>query len=140
MIDRFRIMPVINGGRNLIQPVNARDLGKAFYTVLASSEKTAKKAYDLSGEKPLQMITVFKMISHNLNKKTAFVSVSLEFGVLLAKIANVLSFGKMDYIERVQRMGEDRSCPHTEANNDFNYNPMSFDEGIKIEVDQYLTK
>lgn len=46
MIDKFRIMPAINGGRSLIQPVNARDLGKAFYTVLMTPEKTDRKAYD----------------------------------------------------------------------------------------------
>jgi len=140
MIDRLRIMPVINGGKSLIQPVNARDLGKAFYTVLMSPEKTAGKAYDLSGERPLQMIEVFKMISDNLNKKTTFVSVPLGFGVVLAQIVKVLTLGKIDYVERVQRMGEDRSYPHAEAKKDFNYNPMSFEDGIKIEVNQYLKK
>lgn len=138
MIDKFSVMPVINGGRSLIQPVNARDLGKAFYTVLTSPDKTVGKAYDLSGEKPLKMIEVFKMISDNLNKKTTFVSVPLGFGVFLAKVAKVFSLGKVDYVERIQRMGEDRSYPHAEAKKDFNYNPMSFDEGIQIEVNQYL--
>lgn len=140
MIDRFRVMPVINGGRSLIQPVNARDLGKAFYIVLMSPEETAGKAYDLSGEKPLQMIEVFKMISDNLNKKTKFVSVPLRFGVVLAQIAKVLTLGKIDYVERVQRMGEDRSYSHAEAKKDFNYNPMGFKEGIQLEVNQYLKK
>ena len=140
MIDRLRFMPVINGGKSLIQPVNARDLGKAFYTVLMSPEKTVGKVYDLSGEKPLQMIEVFKMINDNLNKKTIFVSVPLGFGVVLAKIAKVLTVGKINYIERVQRMGEDRSYPHAEAKKDFNYKPMSFEEGIQIEVNQYLKK
>ncbi|MGD9677346.1 MAG: SDR family oxidoreductase [Vulcanibacillus sp.] len=140
IIDKLRIMPVINSGRSLIQPVNARDLGKAFYAVLMSPEKTAGKEYDLSGEKPLQMIEIFRMISDNLNKKRIFVSVPLEFGVLLAQIAKVLTLGKMDYVERVQRIGEDRSYPHTEAKNDFTYNPMSFGKGIQIEANQYLTK
>ncbi len=140
MIDKFRMMPVINGGRSLIQPVNARDLGKAFYTVLTSPEKTAGKAYDLSGEKPLQMIEVFKMISDKLNKKTTLVSVPLGLGVVLAQIAKVLTLGKIDYVERVQRMGEDRSYPHAEAKKDFNYNPMNFEEGIQLEVNQYLKK
>ena len=140
MIDRLRFMPVINGGKSLIQPVNARDLGKAFYTVLMSPEKTVGKVYDLSGEKPLQMIEVFKMINDNLNKKTTFVSVPLGFGVVLAQIAKVLTLGKIDYVERVQRMGEDRSYPHAEAKKDFNYNPMSFEEGIQLEVNQYLKR
>lgn len=140
MIDKFRAMPVINGGRSLIQPVNARDLGKAFYSVLMSPEKTAGKAYDLSGEKPLQMIEVFKMISDKLNKKTTFVSVPLGFGVFLARVAKLFTFGKVDYIEKVQRMAEDRSYSHEEAKSDFNYRPMSFEEGIQIEVKQYIKR
>ncbi len=138
MIDRFRIMPVINGGKSLIQPVNARDLGKAFYTVLMTPDRTEDKAYDLSGEKPLQMIEVFKLISNNLNKKTNFVNVPLGFGVVLARAVKLLTIGKIDYVERVQRMGEDRSYSHEDATRDFDYEPMSFEEGIQIEVKQYL--
>ena len=138
MIDKFRIMPVINGGRSLIQPVNARDLGKAFYTVLASPEKTAGKAYDLSGEKHLQMIEVFRMISDNLDKKTAFVSVPLGFGVFLARVAKVFTLGRIDYVEQIQRMGENRSYSHSSALIDFGYRPMSFEDGIKREVKQYV--
>lgn len=140
IINKFRIMPVINGGRSLIQPVNARDLGKAFYTVLTSPEKTTGKAYDLSGEKPLQMIEVFKMISDNLNKKTIFVSVPLGFGVFLARVAKVFSLGKVDYVEKVQRMAEDRSYSHEEAKRDINYKPMSFEDGIQIEAEQYIKR
>jgi uncharacterized protein YbjT (DUF2867 family) len=140
MIDRLRIMPVINGGKSLIQPVNARDLGKVFYTVLTSPEKTAGKAYDLSGEKPLQMIEVFRLINDNLNRKTIFVSVPLGFGVFLARVAKLFSLGKIDYVEKVQRMAEDRSYSHEEAKNDFNYKPMSFEEGIQIEVKQYIKR
>jgi hypothetical protein len=44
MIDKFRIMPVINGGKSLIQSINARDLGKAFYTVLISRKKQMREA------------------------------------------------------------------------------------------------
>ncbi len=140
MIDKFRIMPVINGGRSLIQPVNARDLGKAYYTVLMFPEKTVGKTYDLSGEKSLRMIEVFNMISDNLNKKTTFVSVPLGFGVFLARVVKLLAFGKFDYVEKVQRMAEDRNYSNIEAKKDFNYKPMIFDKGIQIEVNQYLKK
>ncbi|SDX79341.1 NAD(P)H-binding protein [Salimicrobium album] len=139
MVDKMRIMPVINEGRSLIQPVNARDLGKAYYKVLTLPDQTAGKVYDLSGDKPLRMIEAFKMISANLNKKTLFISVPLKLGVFLAKVIKAITFGKIDYIERIQRMGEDRSYLHSKAETDFNYNPMTFEEGIKIEVDQYLS-
>lgn len=86
------------------------------------------------------MIEVFKMISDSLNKKTTFVSVPLGFGVVLAQIVKVLTLGKIDYVERVQRIDGDRSYPHAEAKKDFNYNPMSFEEGNQLEVNQYLKR
>lgn len=140
IIDKFRIVPVINGGKSLIQPVNARDLGVAYYAVLMSPEKTDGKSYDLSGEKPLKMIEVFRMISDNLNKRTIFINVPLGFGVLLAKLVKIFTFAKLDYVEKVQRMGENRSYPNDEARRDFNFKPMSFEEGIQIEVKQYILK
>ncbi|MFE4714644.1 SDR family oxidoreductase [Paenibacillus sp. NPDC056722] len=137
MVDNLRIFPVIDKGHSLIQPVNARDLGKAYYQVLCMPVEVAKKEYVLSGEKPIGMIDAFKLISDNLNKKTVFISVPLAFGVFLAKSLKGVTIGKVDYIERVQRMGENRSFPHEDATKDFGYNPMPLSEGIKIEVEQY---
>ncbi|MFZ3588954.1 SDR family oxidoreductase [Bacillus sp. DJP31] len=138
LVDKFRIMPVINRGNSFIQPVNARDLGRAFFTVLMSPERTRGKAYDLSGERPIKMIEVFKLISKELNKKTIYLSVPLGFGVFMARILKTLTVGRIDYIERVQRMGENRSYSHHNAKFDFGYNPMTFEEGIQIEVQEYI--
>lgn len=140
MVDKMRIIPVINGGVSLIQPVNARDLGKAFYTVLTSPEITSGKVYDLTGEQPLRMIDALEVISTNLNKKTIFVSVPLTVGIFLARIVKFLSIGNIDLVEKIQRMTENRSYSHEDAMRDFDYRPMSFQEGIKIEVKQYYDK
>lgn len=140
MVDKLRIMPVINGGNSLIQPVNARDLGKAFFTVLMSPNVTNGKVYDLTGESPIKMIDAFKIISRKLNKKTIFISVPLSQGVFMAKVLKLVTLGRIDFIERVQRMGEDRSYSHDEATNDFGYSPMAFEKGIQIEVHEYLSE
>jgi uncharacterized protein YbjT (DUF2867 family) len=140
MVDKLRIMPVINRGISLIQPVNARDLGKTFFIALMSQNETVGKAYDLSGDKPIMMIDVFKLISHALNKKTIFVSVPLWLGVFMARVLKVITLGKINYIEKVQRMAENRSYSHEDATRDFGYNPMIFEDGIKIEVEGYLQK
>ncbi|MCJ8007987.1 SDR family oxidoreductase [Lederbergia wuyishanensis] len=140
MVDKLRIIPVINGGNSLIQPVNARDLGKAFYTVLMSPDETDGNTYDLTGERPIKIIDVFKLISKELNKNTIFISVPLSLGVWMARVLKTITSGKIDFIERVQRMGEDRSYSHDKASNNFGYHPMSFEKGIRIEVQQHLGK
>lgn len=137
MVDKLKVFPVINSGKSMIQPVNARDLGIAYYQVLETPE-IKNGDYILSGEKPIKMMNMLMIISKNLKKKTTFVSVPLGLGVFFARCLNICTFGKIDYIEKVQRMAEDRSFKHNHATNDFGYSPMSLEEGIKIEVHQYL--
>lgn len=139
MVDRLRLFPIIDQGKNLLQPVNGRDLGKAYYQVLRKSNIMSGD-YILSGEKPISMKDLFRLISKILNKKTTFISVPLAFGVFMAKVLKVCSLGKVDYIEKVQRMGEDRSFSHESAIEDFGYQPMSLSEGLEIEIKEYLKK
>ncbi len=141
MIDKLPIIPVIDRGNSLLQPVNARDLGKAYYTLLKCSIKNVElKAYDLSGDKPIKMIDVLKLISGEFNKTVIFVNIPMGVGVFAARTLKALTLGKFDIIEKVQRMGENRSYSHEDATNDFGYNPMSFEDGINIEVGQYKAK
>lgn len=138
MVDRLRLFPVIDHGKCLIQPVNARDLGKAYYKVLTMPKNMVKSIYNLSGEKPIAMIDAFKLISNNLGKKTVFISFPLWLGVILAKILKIITIGKVDYVEKVLRMSEDRCFSHEDAKIDFGYSPESFEDGIVREVIEYL--
>lgn len=137
MIDLMKIYPLIEGGSSLIQPVNAKDLGKAYYSVLMNPCKTMGKQYDLSGDKPITMKETLKKISVYLDKNTIFVSVPMWLSLLGARIIKIFTLGKLDIIEKVQRMGEDRSYSNQLARDDFNFSPITFDEGIRIEISQY---
>lgn len=140
MIDKMKIYPLIAGGRSLIQPVNARDLGKAYYQVLMNPEVTRNKCYNLSGERPISIQEALTLICKYLNKKTIFIPIPLKLSVFAAYILKYLSFCKFDIIEKVQRMGEDRVFDHSLAAEDFGYSPMNFEEGIKLQIDEYLKK
>jgi len=140
MIDYLRLFPVINDGKCLIQPVNARDLGRAYYQVLMMPIDKAKPIYNLSGERPISMLEAFNLISKNLGKRTIFISLPLWFGLLLARILKITTFGNINYIERVQRMAENRCFPNDEAKADFGYNTETFASGIAREVKEYLNK
>lgn len=137
MVDRLRLFPIIDHGKNLLQPVNGRDLGEAYYQVL-TNQKIMDGDYILSGEKPIKMLDMFKLISNILGKKTTFISVPLGIGVILARILKMITIGKVDYIERVQRMGENRSFSYEDAARDFGYSPMPLADGLEIEIKQYL--
>ncbi|MGA8728198.1 MAG: hypothetical protein WB608_05550, partial [Terracidiphilus sp.] len=138
MLDRLRLFPIINHGRSRLQPVNGKDLGKAYYQLLSKPE-IMNGDYILSGEKPLTMLDMFQTISRQLGKRTIFLNVPLPIGVTMASILKATSLGRLDLVEKVQRMGEDRHFPHDAATKDFGYAPMPFGDGLRIEIEQYLT-
>lgn len=139
MVDWFPLMPEIDHGKGKIQPVNARDLGKAFYQA-CMTEDLAGNDYILSGERAFSLHELFDMIGECLGKKTQHLSVSMRFGKVVTRLIQVITFGKINYVERVLRMGEDRNFDHDDATRDFGYLPESFKVGLKREVDQYLKR
>ncbi|WZE73753.1 SDR family oxidoreductase [Macrococcus sp. CCM 2573] len=137
-LDKFPIFPIFGNGKNLLQPVRAQDLGKAYYDVLNNYETCKNKEYDLSGKDEVEYIEILDLITKKLNKKVKYIKIPIN---LSYKIAN---FGQK-YIpkfpikgEQVLRMQEDKVYSHDNAASDFNYSPMSFKEGINLEVEEYI--
>ncbi|WP_277680103.1 NAD-dependent epimerase/dehydratase family protein [Gracilibacillus dipsosauri] len=139
MVDKLRFFPIIDQGKNLLQPVNGRDLGKAYFQILSCPD-IMNGDYILSGERPVTMKELFILISEILGKKTIFINVPLTVGVFMARVLKLFTLGRIDYIEKVQRMGENRSFSHEKAKMDFSYKPMSLLDGLKYEIDEYLNK
>lgn len=138
MVDKLRIFPVINGGKYELQPVWCKDLGKAFYDVLVNPEKTDGKQYDLSGGDSILLIDILKEIARQLNVKNTFVSCPYALAYTGAVLLYILTLGKKDMREKVQRMVEPRAYSHEKATADFGYAPHRFKDGIKDEIKMYM--
>ena len=138
MVDKFPIMPVVNGARYILQPVHYEDLAKGYFGVLLYEEKTANKDYVLSGGSVIELREMLKIIGENLGKKVHFVSCPFAIAYFGACALYYLTGKKKDYREKVQRLCEPRAYSHEDAKNDFGYSPVSFQEGIVAEVKQYL--
>lgn len=140
LVDKLRLFPVVNHAKYFLQPVNAKDLGDAYYQVLINPEVTKNKNYILSGKEPILLIDIFRTIGKILGKKNKFISIPFPIAYMFSWIVFLLSFGIIDYRERVQRLIEPRHFPHSEATKDFNYSPMPFKDGIKEEIEEYKIK
>jgi nucleoside-diphosphate-sugar epimerase len=138
MVDKFPIMPVVNGARYILQPVHYEDLAKGYFGVLLNEEKTANKDYVLSGGSVIELREMLKIIGENLGKKVHFISCPFAIAYFGACALYYLTGKKKDYREKVQRLCEPRAYSHEDAKNDFGYSPVSFQEGIVAEVKQYL--
>ncbi len=138
MVDHFPFMPEIDHGQAFVQPVNARDLGQAYYRA-AMHTSLPELSYICSGARPVSLHELCELISSFLGKKPHFISVPMGLGVFAAKVVKILSFGRKDLVEKVLRLGEDRSFPYTAAARDFGYEPEPFEIGLQREVKEYLS-
>lgn len=137
MVDRLPIMPVVSGARYALQPVHRSDLGHAYFDVLMNPAATNGKQYVLSGEKPILLRDMLTEIGRCLGKRVRFLSVPYWMAITAATCLYGVSFGRIDYREKVQRLVEPRAYPHDEATRDFGYAPMPFAEGVRQEVRDY---
>lgn len=140
MIDKLKFFPVINHAMYPLQPVYEKDLGDAYYEVLVNADATRNKNYILSGKEPILLIDMLKIIGTHLKKKTIFFSVPFPIAYLGAWGLYIMTFGKVDLREKVQRLIEPRTFPHHGAIHDFGYSPMNFNDGVRNEIIEYVTK
>ena len=138
MVDKLRIFPVVSQAKFPLQPVHAKDLGKAYYQVLLNEKTTRSKNYILSGQSPIMLIDMFKVIEKHLNKKNLYLSIPFPLAYIGSYLLYLMSFKKIDYRERVQRLVEPRAFSHKDASQDFGYSPVSFEQGVKAEVEEYI--
>jgi uncharacterized protein YbjT (DUF2867 family) len=139
MMDRFPVMPVVSGARFALQPVHRRDLGRAYADVLLSDVAEGRD-YVLSGKEPIDLRDMLSVIAEDLGKRARFISFPYWFAITGAWGVYLLSFTKIDYREKVQRLVEPRAYPHDDATRDFGYAPLSFADGVKGEVEAYVNR
>lgn len=137
MVDKLPVMPVVNGARYELQPVHYADLGKAYCKVILNEETTANRDFNLSGGRPILLRDMFSVIGENLGKNVHFVNCPFWIAYPGAWLVYILTIGKMDFREKVQRLCEPRVFSHEEAAKAFGYAPVSFEEGIVNEVKEY---
>lgn len=139
MVDKLRVFPVVNGANYELQPVWCGDLGKAYYQVLMHPDTATKKGYNLSGGRPILLRDMFRVMAQQLGVKNTFVSVPFPLAYGLAWLLYLATFGTKDFREKVQRLVEPRTFDHSDATQDFGYAPVPFEEGVKCEVEEYLS-
>ena len=98
------------------------------------------REYILSGGTVIDLIDIMRLISEYLGKKTTFFSFPFGLAYIGAWGVFLISLGKVDFREKVQRLVEPRNYPHDVATRDFGYNPMPFAEGLKREVNLYKNR
>ena len=137
MVDVFPVMPQVRRGQARIQPVNARDLGRAYYQCVMR-DSLPELDYVVSGSRQLTLRELCSLIGIFLGKKTRFLNVPTQAVAAGAWCVRQASGGKIDYVEKALRLSEDRVFDHEKATRDFGFEPEPFDVGLRREVEEYL--
>ncbi len=138
-LDKFKIFPIFGNGKNLLQPVYVDDLSKSYFNVIKNKNITFNKSYNLAGKNSIEYLKILKIIESALKKKIIFIRLPINISAILVKILNILFFGKFPInSSQVRRQGEDKIFSFDEATKDFNFNPIKIEEGLKLQIKDYL--
>jgi nucleoside-diphosphate-sugar epimerase len=138
-IHKHKFIPVFGNGKNLMSPVHAQDLGNAYYDVLQNRDTTFGNQYNLSGKYDITYISILEETASALSKKVFFIHLPIWFCLVAVYLINLVFRSRFPILfEQVLRMKEDKVFSWDDAYSDFGFSPMSFKDGIRIEVDEFI--
>lgn len=127
------IVPIFGDGNSLQQPIYVDDVAQAILKCLSSAQ-TIGKSYNIAGKHPLTYNQVIDMISAQMNKRV------WKLHIPYSPVVGVLKFFESLHIplpikaEQVLRLNENKDFSYEEAGTDFGFRPLSFEEGIRMEI------
>lgn len=134
-INKFSIIPVLGSGNFLQQPVYVKDLAKAVILAL-ENPKSIKKEYNVSGGKELTYNQVIDTTALALGKKVIKVHIPLGLCLFMLGMYEKLSKKPKFKKEQALRLNENKNFSYQEIQKDLGYDAISFEEGIKLEIEE----
>lgn len=127
------IVPVFGDGNSLQQPIYVDDVAQAVVSCL-SNEVTIGKSYNIAGRHPLTYNEVVDAIANQMNKRVWKLHIPSNPVVALLGLFERLRIPFPIKAEQVLRLNENKDFSYAVAQKDFGFSPLTFEEGINIEV------
>lgn len=132
-LKKLRVLPILGDGKYLQQPVYVADLANAIVSAYEKSISVGK-AYNVSGAKALTYNEVVDTVGKALGRKVLKIHVPMSLSYNLLKVYEKTSKNPKLKAEQVLRLNENKDFSYEEAKQDLGYKPLSFEEGIKLEI------
>lgn len=132
-LDRSPVYPMFGPGTNLWQPVYYKDLALGIVAAVETPE-AIHQSYDLPGAEPLEYLDLVKTAARALGRKPRIIRLPLDPVRRTLNLAELTRLPLPIKSEQVMRLNEDKAYPYEEACRDLDYAPMTFQEGIMLEV------
>jgi nucleoside-diphosphate-sugar epimerase len=133
------IIPILGNGRFLQQPIYVDDVAQAILFSLQSGQ-TVGKCYNIAGKQAISYDEVIDTIGNQLNRRVLKIHFPANFMVKLLKFLEKSGIRLPIKSEQVERLNENKNFSYDQAKTDFDFNPRSFSDGIKLELTNGLKK
>ena len=130
------VLPVFGKGRSLQQPVHVTDVAWAVVQSL-ESPATIQRQFNLSGAEPLTYNEVVRATAQALGQHARRLHIPAQPVVSLLDVLEHLGIILPIKAEQIRRLNEDKAFSHAEAREAFGYTPISFEVGIRREVNLF---
>jgi nucleoside-diphosphate-sugar epimerase len=127
------IIPVFGEGDRLQQPVHVGDVAQAIVSCLSNTGAIGK-AYNIAGKHPLTYNEVIDTIARLMNKRVWKLRIPSKPAISLLALFEQLRIPLPIKAEQVLRLNENKNFDYTDAQRDFGFSPLAFEEGIRIEL------
>jgi nucleoside-diphosphate-sugar epimerase len=134
-LQRIPLIPIFGKGNHLQQPVFVDDVANAILMCL-DQPKTIGKSYNIAGQKALTYNEVIDTVAAGIDRKILRIYLPDN---LVVKFLRLLEKMKLPFpikAEQVKRLNENKDFAYEEASLDFGYQPRSFEDGIRCEIEQ----
>jgi len=129
----FPVFPIFGNGEYLQQPIFVDDVAQAIVSCL-KNDHTIGKSYNIAGQSPLSYNQMIDTIATQMGMYVWKIHVPSSPVVSLLKFFERLHVPFPIKAEQVLRLNENKNFDYTEAQNDFDFQPRSFAEGIQLEL------
>jgi nucleoside-diphosphate-sugar epimerase len=133
LIQKSPIIPVLGSGEALQQPVHVQDVAWAICEVLDRAH-TYRREYNIAGGQILTFNEVIQIASKHLGKNPQLLHFPKDLSIQIVKILNTLKINSPITVEQILRLNEPKVFDRSNAKNDFNYEPKTFEHGIREAV------
>ena len=127
------IVPIFGDGKYLQQPIYVDDVAQALVSCL-SNDNTIGKSYNIAGKQALTYNDVIDTIAKQMNKHVWKIHVPSKPVVSLLRFLERTRIPFPIKAEQVLRLNENKDFSYAEAQRDFGFSPLSFEEGIGLEL------
>jgi nucleoside-diphosphate-sugar epimerase len=126
-------IPVFGDGNYLQQPIYVGDVAQAIVSCLCN-DQTVGKSYNIAGKVPFTYNQVIDTIAGQMHKRVRKIHIPVSPVVGLLKVFERIYFPSPIKAEQVLRLNENKDFSYVEAESDFGFSPLSFEEGIRLEL------